>query len=154
MSRGIYIRTDCYTIHIPIYDKVTVITGNSGSGKTLLVNTIDLLCKVFSMDQNKILESTINMNDIIVVRDKVGLELLLKENPSGKFIFIDRMNMLYCDELDKFMDESKNLFVVFGHGDISELTGQDAVLGLKSNGKDFECYRIYARGLLHPTESI
>ena len=152
--RGIYIRTRYYTIHIPIYDKVTVITGDSATGKTKLLNVL-LACKgVSETNQDEVLESTINISDIVVVRNKDDLTSVLSQNLQKKYIFIDKMNLLYCDELDKFMDESKNIFVVNGHWDIAELTGQDAVLGLKHNGTDFECYKVYARGLLHPTDVL
>ncbi len=102
----------------------------------------------------EILESTIDISTIELVNDESFAELILQQNIEEKIIFIDRMNVFLSPQLKSFIHNSNNLFILMGHRNISELTSQDAVLGLKHDGINYECYQIYKNGILNPTDKI
>ena len=151
-ENGIYIKTEEAELYIPIYDKITVITGDSATGKTKMMGFLRA-CKN-AMKNNIKIESTINLNDILLVSDEDTLNLLIKKGENGKIIFIDRFNSLFCEEVLKFMTNSKNIFIIMGHRNISELTSQDAVLNMKCDGTNYYCEQIYKNGILNPVERV
>ena len=103
---------------------------------------------------NTKIESTINLNDILLVSDENMINLIMDKKEHEKIIFIDRFNTLYSEKLVTFMNESKNIFIIIGHRNVSELTSQDAVLTMKCDGNNYYCEQIYKNGLLHPIERI
>lgn len=152
-SKSIYIRSKSgETLYIPLYDKVTVITGESATGKTKMLDWLKA-CKV-AYTSNEIIESSVNLEDIIVVQDREMVDSLIQLNVECKIIFIDRVSLFHSLALAEFIQSSKNLFILLGHRNVTELTSQDAVLGLRHDGKHYNCYQIYENGLFSPTEII
>lgn len=152
MSDTIFIRTDESSLEIPIYDKISVITGDSSTGKTKMMQFLKA-CKNAWRNNVKI-ESNINLKDIILVDNEYTLESVIIRKESGKFIFIDRFNILVNNDILNFMKDSKNIFVIIGHRNISELTSQDAVLRMKCDGNNYICEQIYKHGILYPLEAL
>lgn len=152
VKNGIYIKTEGTELHIPIYDKITVITGDSATGKTKMMGFLKA-CKNARKNNVKI-ESSIDMDDILLVTDEDMLKMIIRTNEHEKIIFIDRFNNIYSQELLTFMNHSKNIFVIMGHRNISELTSQDAVLAMKCDGNNYSCEQIYKNGILHPIERL
>ena len=152
VKTGIYIKTEETELHIPIYDKITVITGDSATRKTKMMGFLKA-CKNARKNNTKI-ESSIEINDILLVSDEDMLKMIIEKNESKKIIFIDRFNNVYSEELLTFMNDSKNIFIIMGHRNISELTSQDAVLAMKCDGNNYRCEQVYKNGILHPIERI
>lgn len=152
VKNGIYIKTEGTELHIPIYDKITVITGDSATGKTKMMGFLKA-CKNARKNNTKI-ESSIDINDILLVSDEDMLKMIIEKNESEKIIFIDRFNNVYSEELLTFMNDSRNIFIIIGHRNISELTSQDAVLAMQCDGNNYYCEQIYKNGILHPIERV
>ena len=151
-KNGIHIKTEESVLHIPIYDKITVITGDSATGKTKMMNFLKA-CKRAKKNNTKI-ESSVNLDDILLVFDEDTIKLIIEKKEKDRIIFIDRFNTVYSEKLEKFMTESKNIFIIMGHRNTSELTSQDAVLNMKCNGNNYECEQIYKNGILNPIERL
>lgn len=151
-KNGIHIKTEETVLHIPIYDKITVITGDSATGKTKMMNFLKA-CKSAKKNNEKI-EASINLEDILLVFDEDTIKLLIENKEEGKIIFIDRFNTMQSKELIEFVNESKNIFIIMGHRNVSELTSQDAVLNMKCDGNSYKCEQIYGNGILNPTERL
>ena len=152
MKSKIIIKTHYNTIVIPIYDKISVITGDSATGKTKMLRLLNSIKK--SVDSGEKIESNIQLDDIVIINDKYTLDLTIKCDIKGKIIFIDRGNILLDDENIKFLHESNNIFIVMGHRNITGITSQDAILGLDHDGINFTCYQIYEKGILYPRDII
>ena len=150
---GIYIKTEETELHIPIYDKITVITGDSATGKTKMMHFLKA-CKSANKKNQAKVESSVNIDDIILITDEYTSKLMIDKQESGKIIFIDRFNNLLSEELKEFIYESKNIFVLLGHRNVSELTSQDAVLCMKCDGNNYKCEQIYKYGILKPIERV
>lgn len=144
----IYIKTENSELHIPIYDKITVITGNSSTGKTKMVSFLKA-CKSSKRNGANI-ESSIPLDDIVLISDEYTLNLMMAGNEKNKIIFIDRFNILATNELMQFMHTSNNLFIILGHRNITELTSQDAVLSMQCTGNSYICKQMYKNGIMHP----
>lgn len=151
-KNGIFIKTEETELNIPIYDRITVITGDSATGKTKMMKFLDA-CKKAKKNQIKI-EANVNIDDIILVDDEYTLQLMIEKNESKKIIFIDRFNTLFSDELLKFMSKSDNMFIIMGHRNVSELTSQDAVLNMICDGNNYRCEQVYKNGILNPIERV
>lgn len=149
-KNGILIRTEYNELFIPIYDRITVITGDSANGKTKMMKFLDA-CKKAKNNNVKV-TSNVDINDIILVYDECTLQLLLEKRESKKIIFIDRFNRLFSKELLHFMQESDNIFIILGHRNISELTSQDAVLYMICDGSNYRCEQVYKNGILNPLQ--
>lgn len=149
----IYIKTHTgESLNIPIYDKITVITGGSATGKTKMLEWLKA-CKV-GCNTGEIVDATVDLNNIIVVTDQYVLAKLLSAYEEEKIVFIDRVSLWWTAQIADYVRNSRNLFVLIGHRNTSELTNQDAVLGMKHDGKHYECYQIYENGLFNPTDEI
>ena len=111
VKTGIYIKTEQTELHIPIYDKITVITGDSATGKTKMMRFLKA-CKNARKNNVKI-ESSIDMDDILLVTDEDMLKMIIRTNEHEKIIFIDRFNNVYSEELLTFMNDSKNIFIIY-----------------------------------------
>ncbi|MBR1453978.1 MAG: hypothetical protein IJ593_04980 [Lachnospiraceae bacterium] len=152
---------DCEYLHIyiPITDKVLVICGNSGTGKTKMLD--DIIAIKNMVETHDIDESTIkcyrNIRDIKVVKDITGFRDIMELNTKNKIIFVDHATTLLALDNDdngfgKFIEDSPNLFILLGHGILPHLVSEDAVLGLKAEGNTYTAYQIYQYG--KPIERI
>ena len=151
-KNGIYIKTEDSELHIPIYDKITIITGDSATGKIKMMRFLKAYKN--ARKNNTKIESTINLNDILLVSDENMINLIMDKKEHEKIIFIDRFHTIYSKKLVTFMNESKNIFIIIGHRNVSELTSQDAVLTMRCDGTNYYCEQIYKNRLLHPIERI
>ncbi len=139
------------TMEIPIYDKVTVITGSSSSGKTKLINWLRA-CKNVPLE---VKDSSIKLEDIILITDNDSVTHILNEQPIGKYIFIDHYSFIENRiELYDFIKNSENIFIIMGHRNTSGLTSQDAVLVMRHDGKHYHCEQVYPDGMFKPIETI
>lgn len=150
MSSIIIKTKDGTTMELPIYDKITVITGDSATGKTKLIKWIQSCKNVYKDNPAEIIEHTMDLNDIIIIDSKESVDNLLTSDYSYKYIFIDRFNTLNTKELTNYVINSNNVFILIGHGNIEEYASQDAVLGIKHDGKHYGFYQIYKYGLFKP----
>lgn len=139
------------SIDIPLYDKVTVITGNSSSGKTKMINWLKACKKV----PKEVKYSSIDLNNIIIISDEDDIEHIINSQTSGNYIFIDHYSFLENNvDLYNFIRKSKNIFIIMGHRNTSGLTSQDAVLMMEHDGKHYVCKQIYPNGIFKPIENI
>lgn len=151
-NKGIYIKINDCEISIPIYDKITVITGDSATGKTKMINFIKACLN--SVRNQAEIETSINLDDIIIIDDKYTMESVIKNDEKKKIIFIDRFNILVDKNILQFIQKSQNIFILIGHRNLSELTMQDAVLIMKHDGHSYRCSQLYEHGILNPAEKV
>lgn len=149
---SIIIETPYNKISIPLYDKITVITGDSATGKTKMINLLDSIKKTYKNDTS--IKANINLDSVVIVTDKYTLNLMEKTNETNKIVFIDRGNVVLDRDSIEFIHESNNIFIIMGHRNISGITSQDAILGLKHDGITYSCYQIYEYGIMNPKDIV
>jgi hypothetical protein len=99
-------------IHIPLLDKVVVIAGHSATGKTMMLNQL----RALQDNPSEVKSSNIPLNKIRIVSHRADLyDSNGLINLSDTLIFIDRYPIVVNDEIEEFMRESLNKFVVFSH---------------------------------------
>lgn len=78
---------------------------------------LDMLEALKNVNASNILESNININDIIICRKETDIQnlLVLNSDCTGKTIFIDRYDFYKSDELDKFILSGKNRIILMSH---------------------------------------
>lgn len=139
------------SLEIPIYDKVTVITGNSSSGKTKMIRWLQACLRV----PEEVTYSTVRLEDILVISENESLQFIMNNNTVNKYIFIDHYSFVANNKgLIEFITESNNKFIIIGHRNTSGLTSQDAVLRMRHDGRCFICEQIYSKGILKPIEQV
>lgn len=111
---SILIKTKSFTVDIRIPSLISVVTGDSSTGKTLMLN---LLKDLQNAGSYKVVESNIELDDIIICTDQNDISYLLmhKDELVGKTIFIDRYDMYYSEDLTKFIKKSPNRFILMSH---------------------------------------
>lgn len=135
------------TVLIPLYDRVSVITGDSASGKTKLFRFL----KACQGAPTEVTSATIDLNKMLFIDSQYDLDNFDFDHYEGYMVFIDHFSFLQDSrKLLKFIDESKNTFIIMGHGNVTRLTWQDPVLYLEHDGTNFICKQVFARGLFHP----
>ncbi len=139
---------------LPIYDKVSVITGYSATGKTKLLNWIKACKELYSINPKDITECSKNFDDILIITTKEECKSLLLAGYSHKIIFIDRFNYISNEELNNFVINSENIFILVGHGNTANFASQDAILGVRYEKGEYHFYQIYENGILNATDII
>lgn len=125
------------SISIDLNDKVSVITGDSSTGKTMMLEFLEAL----KLEPTELKSSTIQLGDIEVCLTESSISILMAVNTEGKLIFIDRFEILQTPELIKFIWESKNYFVICCHTPSKDLyINEQSVLSL-SYDKDTMAYK-------------
>lgn len=116
----VYIKAEKFTIDIGINSLVSIITGDSSTGKTFMLTMMQILKEV---GQDKIIESNIDLDDIIICSNQKDIKNLLRDtdNTIGKTIFIDRYDINYSSELNDFIETSSNRFVIMSHAQYKQL---------------------------------
>lgn len=141
-TRIFYIKTKReIEIKIPINNKVTIITGDSATGKTKMIRYISDILK----NKSEIIETTINLEAIVVCKDIEDIEALIQQKIKGKIIFIDRYdNIEDVNPIISFIRETGNLFVLLAHKDVPQC-GYDytSILNMYHNGTKYEAQRLY-----------
>lgn len=119
-SNTIEIETQSFRVHLELNSLISVVTGNSSTGKTFLVKMIEL-----ARENNgaAVIKSNININDIITCRTENDIEVLLykKDTLKGKTIFIDRYDYFHSEELNNFILSAANRIILMSHTFYEEL---------------------------------
>ena len=135
------------TIFIPINNKVTILKGNSATGKTKLINYLDMLL----IDKLEIEYCNMNYNNIIICKNKLEvmnfIENSKRTHMKNKVIIIDRFDTMSADEeIIDFIAESQNVFIVCAHRPFDQCGYNTySMLGLKHDGINYEAYQLFKR---------
>lgn len=131
------------SVEIPINNKVTILTGDSATGKTKLIRFIKLLLS----DSAEIKQTSIDnvCNKVIVCESKDDVLRLIDEKVCNKIIIIDRFDIMSSDKkIIEFMKESSNIFIVAAHKDFDQCGySTDSMLGLKHDGVHYKAYKLF-----------
>ena len=139
------------SIEIPLYNRIMIITGNSASGKTKMLKMLNACKNV----HQEVKESSINVDDIVIITDKHQLRSIIDNNVKGKYIFIDHYSFMENDKsIYNFIKTSNNIFVIMGHRNAKGLAIQDAILTLEHDGKNYTCKQVYEHGLFKPLVQV
>lgn len=124
-------------VSIPIRSKNTIIEGDSGTGRTLMIN------KLHDIKNSKILrsdtKSTVDFDDIIIVRNKYETGLVDKKNTKHKLILLDKADTYLDKHWVDFINKSKNTFIIMTRGSGAAkniMTTQNSCLIVQSETKD------------------
>lgn len=104
-------------IDIPLYNRVILIIGDSGSGKSFICNQIS-----DSKSDTKLMaevKSNWNLNDILIVRSKLEVEAIKSKH--GKLIIIDRADMILSEDDIEFINTSDNQFILMYRGKLKKI---------------------------------
>lgn len=132
-------------INIPINNKVTIITGDSATGKSKMLRDLDFMLQ----DTSLITSTTVNLNSIIICHNVRNALNLLSNNKSlnSKIIFIDDYDSIEpADEtkLISIIRESKNLFVLMAHKDVPKCGyNHRSILGFEHDGKKYNAIQLF-----------
>lgn len=114
MDNAIYMRTQGMYIKIPVLSKNTIIAGDSGSGKTFIVDKISKAVNEKFIRTE--IDSNIDFDNTIVIKNAAEAKLLNKKNTKNKLIILDRADMYLDRELVDFINNSKNTFIIMTRG--------------------------------------
>lgn len=135
-KEGLYIKSkDGTEIKIPINAKVSLIRGNSATGKTKMIKFIaDILAA------KEIAECNIDIEDIKVVRDTLEFDLLKASKEfTNKVIFIDKFDMTDFNESIPFIEASNNFFIICAHRNLPKCGWcKESILELNHTKKLYE----------------
>lgn len=128
-------------IIIPLNNKVSILTGDSATGKTKLINYIGDLLK----DTSEIKNSSINIKNIKVCHNEEDVIELMKRNIKNNIIIIDRFDtMSNEDNIMEFIRESSNYFIVAAHKEFKQCGySTDSMLGLNYNDLTYKAYKLF-----------
>lgn len=129
-------------IDIPLYNRVILIIGDSGSGKSFICNQIS-----DSKSDTKLMaevKSNWNLNDILIVRSKLEVEAIKSKH--GKLIIIDRADMILSEDDIEFINTSDNQFILMYRGKLKKIkANMNSYIQLASKIIDG---KVYIKGLL------
>lgn len=128
-------------IKIPINNKVTIITGDSATGKTKMIRYISDILK----DKSEITETTVILESVVVCKDIEDVKALVDQKEKGKIIFIDRYDSIEnISPLISFIRETRNLFILLAHKDVPQC-GYDytSILNMYHNGRQYVAQRLF-----------
>ena len=124
-------------VSIPIMSKNTIIEGDSGTGKTLMIN------KLHDIKNSKMLrsdtKSTVDFDDVIIVRNKYETGLVDMKNTKHKLILLDKADTYLDKHWVDFINKSKNTFIIMTRGSGASkniMTTQNSCLIVQSETKD------------------
>lgn len=131
------IKAQTFEIYIPIYHKNTVIGGDSGTGKTYIVEKISSLVSEKAL--RNCVKSNIDFDNTIVIRNATEARTLDRKHLENKLIILDRADLYLNKSLVDFINKSKNTFIIMSRssgvsGDI--LSSINAHMILKTYKKD------------------
>lgn len=131
------------SVEIPINNKVTILTGDSATGKTKLIKFIKLLMS----DSAEIRYASIDgiCDKVIVCESKDDVLKVIDRKVNNKIIIIDRFDLISSDKnIIKFIDESSNIFIVAAHKEFDQCGySTDSMLGLKHDGINYRAYKLF-----------
>ena len=130
-------------VQIPINNKVTILTGDSATGKTKLMRFI----KMLMYDKSEIKYASISevYDKVEVCQSKDEVLSLISKGVVNKIIFIDRFDTMSNNEdIINYMDDSSNIFIVAAHKAFKQCGySTDSMLGLKHDGTNYEAYKLF-----------
>lgn len=131
------------SVEIPLNNKVTILTGDSATGKTKLIRFIKLLLS----DETEIQYTSVDdiCNKVVVCESKKEVMEVIDNKTKNKIIIIDRFDIMSNDkEIIDFMDESSNIFIVAAHKAFKQCGySTDSMLGLKHDGINYVAYKLF-----------
>ena len=131
------------SVEIPIYNKVTILTGDSATGKTKLIRFLKLLLS----DSAEIKRTSIDnvCDKVIVCESKEDVLSLIDKKVYNRIIIIDRFDIMSSEKkIIEFMKESSNIFIVAAHRDFDQCGySTDSMLGLKHDGINYTAYKLF-----------
>lgn len=104
-------------VDLEINDNVTIIAGDSGTGKTYLFNRLKSIFKIYANNKFKpdFIYCNRQMNEFIFINNDNVNDLLLYLNNSNKhFIYIiDRAEIFFTEEIINLINNSSSTFIIF-----------------------------------------
>lgn len=135
-SEGFHMKAkDGTIIDIPINAKVSIIKGNSATGKTKMIKYIfDLIAA------NEIAECNVDINKIRVIRDNSEFKILMDiKELREHIIFIDKFDTTDFKESIPFLAESHNYFIICAHRNLPKCGWDtESLLEMKHTKKRYE----------------
>lgn len=130
-------------VQIPINNKVTILTCDSATGKTKLIEFIKML--IYDRSQIKYASIDRVYDKVIVCQKKDEVLNLISKSTVNKIIFIDRFDTMSSNEdIINYMNESSNIFIVAAHKAFKQCGySTDSMLGLKHDGTNYKAYKLF-----------
>lgn len=149
MGRVIEIEAGDKRIYIPINNKVTIITGDSATGKTKMVKLLQSIKAIPSLA----VKSSINIEtlEIIDCADREELDLMMSmSNAENRIFIMDKYDALVnrndIQKLVEFIQKTKSLFIIIAHNDVPKCGYNHAsILYMEHDGYTFEAKRYFQR---------
>lgn len=130
-------------VEIPLNNKVTILTGDSATGKTKLIKFLRLLLS----DESEIRYTSINdvCNKVIICESKKEVIDVINNRETNKIIVIDRFDLMSDDDkIINFIDDSSNIFIVAAHKAFKQCGySTDSMLGLEHDGINYTAYKLF-----------
>lgn len=131
------------SVEIPINNKVTILTGDSATGKTKLIRFIKLLLS----DKAEIQYTSIDDigSKVVVCESKKEVMEVIANRTTDKIIIIDRFDIMSDDDkIVNFIEESSNIFIVAAHKAFKQCGySTNSMLGLKHDGINYKAYKLF-----------
>lgn len=110
----INITTESFNVRLKLKSIVSVVTGDSATGKTFLIKMLENLVDSHAIN---LIDSNICIDDLVICRTQRDIENLLGLHSRfvNKTIFIDRYDLLHTNDLDRFILSGKNRMVLMSH---------------------------------------
>lgn len=121
-------------------DKVNVIIGNSGIGKTKLVDDIRQYVNLYLQGDN--VTSDINIEDMKIL-DYIDIADGDYKHLTEKTIFVDRFDRKTSDDFIKFVKESRNCFYLIGRDKVFYACSPMQINLLDYDGKTYRLINAY-----------
>ena len=111
-TEGFYLKSNTGSeITIPINAKVSVISDDSASGKTKMINYIDSLLK-----SGNIAECNYDLDKIRVIKNIKEWNQFVEEDPiEYNVVFVDNFDLTDFRESVPFIESLKNYFILCAH---------------------------------------
>ena len=116
-------------------DKVNVIIGNSGVGKTKLVDDIRQCVNLYMQGDNITSDIDIKSIEILDYTDIVNKKY---KQFNEKTIFVDRFDRKTDDEFIRFIKESRNCFYLIGRDRVFQVCSPMQINLLDYDGKTYK----------------
>lgn len=144
IKQGFYIRAkNGKEINIPIKAKVTLIKGDSATGKTKMINEI-----IAMISNNGILidKCTVDIKHILVIRDANEFKILLNsdsEYKDRKIIFIDKFELTDFKYSIPFIENCNSFFVICCHKSLPKCGWErESIVELQHDGMHYTTKQI------------
>ena len=134
-KEGLYIKAkDGTEITIPINAKVSIIRGDSATGKTKLIKYLSDIIAAKEVEK-----CNYDISNIKILRDMAEYQLFVNGNSvSNNVIFIDKFDMTDFEESIPFIISSQNFFIICAHRSIPQCGWcKESILELEHTKKKY-----------------